>query len=88
MLERAVKFLCKAQNPKSGGWRYQPHPSLQHAGDLSVTGWVIMALRSAEIAGVLVPQDNLKSARAFLDTVGTGAHKGLYGYKQATPNSP
>jgi hypothetical protein len=84
-LERAVKFLCKAQNPKSGGWRYQPHPSLQHAGDLSVTGWVIMALRSAEMAGVLVPQDNLKSARAFLDTVGTGAHKGLYGYKQATP---
>ncbi len=84
-LERAVKFLCKAQNPRSGGWRYQPHPSLQHAGDLSVTGWVIMALRSAEMAGVQVPQKNLKSARAYLNTVATGAHKGLYGYTQATP---
>ena len=84
-LERAVNFLCKAQNPKSGGWRYQPYPALKDAGDLSVTGWVIMALRSAEMAGVQVPQDTLKSARTYLDLVAAGTHKGLYGYKQATP---
>ncbi len=84
-LERAVKFLCNVQNPNSGGWRYQPYPSSEHVGDLSVTGWVIMALRSAEMAGVLVPQTNLKLARAYLNTVAAGAHKGLYGYRQATP---
>ena len=74
-LERAVAFLCSAQNPKSGGWRYQPHPSLEHAGDLSVTGWVIMALRSAEMAGVRVPAKNLGAAREFLNTVSAGQHK-------------
>ena len=84
-LERAVKFLCKAQIPRSGGWRYQPHPSLEHPGVLSVTGWVIMALRSAEMAGVKVSQTNLKLAQTFLNSVATGEHKGLYGYSQATP---
>ncbi len=84
-LERAVAFLCGAQNPKSGGWRYQPHPSLEHAGDLSVTGWVIMALRSAEMAGVRVPTKNLGPARKFLDSVSAGQHKGFYGYKDSVP---
>jgi len=84
-LERAVAFLCRAQNPKSGGWRYQPHPSEEHAGDLSVTGWVIMALRSAEMAGVRVPAKNLGPAREFLNTVSAGQHKGFYGYKDSVP---
>jgi hypothetical protein len=84
-LERAVAFLCSAQNPKSGGWRYQPHPSLEHAGDLSVTGWVIMALRSAEMAGARVPAKNLGPARKFLDSVSAGQHKGFYGYKDSVP---
>ncbi|MBC8326880.1 MAG: terpene cyclase/mutase family protein [Verrucomicrobia subdivision 3 bacterium] len=84
-LERAVSFLCASQNPKSGGWRYQPHPSLEHAGDLSVTGWVIMALRSAEMAGVSVPAKHLGPARQFLDTVSAGQHKGFYGYKDSVP---
>jgi hypothetical protein len=84
-LERAVAFLCGAQNPKSGGWRYQPHPSLEHAGDLSVTGWVIMALRSAEMAGARVPAKNLGPARKFLDSVSAGQHKGFYGYKDSVP---
>ena len=84
-LERAIAFLCSAQNPKSGGWRYQPHPSLEHAGDLSVTGWVIMALRSAEMAGVRVPAKNLGPAREFLNTVSAGQHKGFYGYKDSVP---
>jgi hypothetical protein len=83
-LERAVAFLCRAQNPKSGGWRYLPHPS-SDAGDLSVTGWVIMALRSAEMAGVRVPAKNLGPAREFLNTVSAGQHKGFYGYKDSVP---
>ena len=84
-LERAVAFLCRSQNPKSGGWRYQPYPSEEDAGDLSVTGWVIMALRSAEMAGVQVPAKNLGPAREFLSTVSAGKHKGFYGYKDSVP---
>ena len=56
-LERAVAYICFAQHPKSGGWKYKPLPSLHHTGnpefgDLSVSGFAIMALRSAEMAGL------------------------------------
>ncbi len=80
-LERALAFLCRMQNLKSGGWRYQPHSEKpDEKGDLSVAGWAIMALRSAEMAGARVPTKNLGPAREFLDTVSAGKHKGIYGY--------
>jgi hypothetical protein len=84
-LRRATDFLIAAQNPKSGGWRYQPHPSLTHAGDLSVSGWVIMALRSAEMAGMKIPNVTLDNSRIFMDQVAVGPHKGKYGYKNPVP---
>ena len=31
-----------------GGWRYQPH---SRDSDLSLTGWAVMALRSARLNG-------------------------------------
>ena len=85
-LRRATLFLIEAQNPRTGGWRYQPHPSLTHAGDLSVTGWVIMGLRSAEMGGMLMPNKTMDWSRRFLEMVAAGPAKGKYGYKDARPN--
>ena len=85
-LRRATLFLIEAQNPRTGGWRYQPHPSLTHAGDLSVTGWVIMKLRSAEMGGMLMPNKTMDWSRRFLEMVAAGPAKGKYGYKDARPN--
>ena len=39
-----------------GGWRYQPG----ERGDLSVTGWYIMALASAQMSGIPVPDETLR----------------------------
>ena len=39
---RAIEFICNAQDPVGGGWRYSPGQS----GDTSVFGWNIFALRS------------------------------------------
>ena len=85
-MTRAVNFLIRAQNPESGGWRYQPHPSLTHGGDLSVTGWVIMALRSAEMADMRIPDVIMAKAVKFLNSVSNGRHQGKYGYKDKLPN--
>ncbi|MDP7277962.1 MAG: terpene cyclase/mutase family protein [Planctomycetaceae bacterium] len=65
---RAVKFLVASQQPIQGGWKYQPQTPLTN-GDLSVTGWALMALHSARIAGIEVPGDAFLLASNFLDTV-------------------
>jgi hypothetical protein len=62
--ERAVAYCLKAQSP-TGGWRYSPG----QGGDLSVTGWFVMALKSAQMAGLEVPSDAFARVDAFLETV-------------------
>jgi hypothetical protein len=78
--QRAVNFIVYAQNEK-GGWRYSPGQE----GDLSVTGWQVMALKSAQMAGLDVPVITLKKADRFLDSV-VSSNDG-YGYTDtnATP---
>jgi hypothetical protein len=51
---------------KDGGFRYSPKDD----GDLSVTGWHVQALRSAQLAGLKVPQATLKGVDDFLNKVG------------------
>ncbi len=48
MSQRAVDFILKAQNPGSG-WRYGVKPG---ENDTSVTGWMVLALKSAKMAGL------------------------------------
>jgi hypothetical protein len=62
--ERAVAYCLKSQAPQ-GGWRYTPG----QGSDLSVTGWFVMALKSAQIAGLEVPSEAFARVDAFLDTV-------------------
>jgi hypothetical protein len=63
--QRAVTFIQNAQNTTTGGWRYQPGEE----GDLSVLGWQVMALRSAQMAGLKVDAAVLERAKTFLQTV-------------------
>jgi hypothetical protein len=63
--QRALNFIAYAQDPAGGGWRYSP----KQAGDTSVTGWQLMALKSGQMAGLSVPKNTLKLADRFLDSV-------------------
>jgi len=71
----AVNFIVTAQDPVGGGWRYRP----KQAGDTSVVGWQIMALKSAHMAYLHVPPETIRKAEQFLDSVqqDSGA---FYGY--------
>ena len=66
--ENAVKFLINSQNPELGGWKYRPLNE-RGIGDLSVTGWVLMALHSARMAGIEIPFQTFLLAERFLDSV-------------------
>ncbi|MGE0713628.1 MAG: hypothetical protein AB7N76_36835 [Planctomycetota bacterium] len=73
-VERSVRFLTKTRT-KDYGWRYTPG----YGTDTSVTGWVLLALKSAEHAGVKVPPENYEGVRAWLRDV-TDPETGRTGY--------
>lgn len=61
---RAVKNLVDSQG-EAGGWKYKPNDR----SDLSVTGWALMALKSARMAGIAVPSPVFSRIEEFLDSV-------------------
>ncbi len=61
---KAIRYAQDAQG-KNGGWRYAP----KEPGDMSVTGWYVMALMSARMGGLLVDSEVLENVHKFLDLV-------------------
>jgi hypothetical protein len=66
--QMAVNFTCYAQDPRGGGWRYEPH----QPGDTSVLGWQLGALKSADLARLEVPRLVVDRAGYFLDSAQVG----------------
>lgn len=81
--QRAVEFILSAQHPTQGGWRYEPRLE----SDTSVSGWQLMALRSAQMAGLAVPAENLHLVGRWLDQAqATGGSRYRYNpYATDTP---
>ncbi len=75
VLSRAVDLIVKVQGPR-GGWNYR---SIPQDGDTSVCVMQILALKSAQEAGIFVPADTITKAlqliRTRYDAKGVG-----YGY--------
>lgn len=86
--EKAVKFLIDAQNPRMGGWKYRPL-DVDGIGDLSVTGWALMALHTARMADIEVPHETYLLASAFLDSTQVEIADGAsYRYRPDEPQQP
>jgi hypothetical protein len=62
--QKAIDYCVKIQSAE-GGWRYSPGSD----ADLSVTGWFVMALQSARMAGLEVPSLTFSRVGDFLETV-------------------
>lgn len=82
-VRRAVDYSVSAQHPASGGWRYRPGQT----GDTSQLGWQLMALRSAELAGLDVPARTWTNVERFLRSVSRGRAGGLAAYRPDGPAS-
>lgn len=61
--QKAADYLVAAQNPGKG-WRYSAKSG---ENDTSVTAWAVLALKSAEIAGLGVPAASFRGAIAWVD---------------------
>ncbi len=81
--QKAVNFILAAQNPKDGGWRYNPNDP----GDTCVLGWQLTALRSAEMTGLDIGGNVFANAGKYLDSVATRGGT-EYGYQPGVASSP
>ncbi|MEX0641368.1 MAG: hypothetical protein WD468_01635 [Pirellulales bacterium] len=82
-VSRAINYCLRAQHPSTGGWRYRPGDT----GDTSQLGWQMMALASAERAGLAVPRQTWTSVDKFLHSVRRGDYGGLASYRPDSPAS-
>jgi hypothetical protein len=73
--ELAIKFCIESQDPELGGWKYLP----RNNSDTSVTGWIMMALQSARMAGLEVPSPVLQRVSDYLDKASPDGSR--YGYE-------
>ncbi len=84
-VRRAIGYTISAQDPKGGGWRYKPGDP----GDTSQLGWQLMSLKSAELAGIAVPNSTRQGIVRYLQSVSSGRFGGLASYRpgEATTRS-
>ncbi len=89
ILPKALKVILTAQGiPKdgnsTGGWRYEPN---NRDSDLSISGWNLMALRSARLNGAPVPVEAIKKAIGYVNRC-RQASSGGFGYQPGSATPP
>lgn len=77
-LVKAVAYTISQQDQRGGGWRYKQFQE----GDVSMLGWQLMSLKSAEIAGVNIPDTVRTKMKGFIESVRQGPAGGLFGYRR------
>lgn len=79
----ATTYSLAMQHPTDGGWRYRRGDT----GDTSQLGWQLMALKSAELVGIEVPDVTWTRIERFLRRVKRGNAGGLASYRPDGPAS-
>jgi hypothetical protein len=79
--EKAIGCIVASQQAERGGWRYQPRAD----SDLSVSGWMLVALRSGTLAGLTVPAETYVGVRRLLDESANPDKLGHYLYNALSP---
>ena len=74
--QNAINFVLYAQCG-DGGWRYLPRDA--SGGDTSVTGWMVMALKSGSMGKLEVPKSSISRSMNFLNKVQSNGGA-WYGY--------
>lgn len=83
--QRCVDYIAATQHRRRGGWRYTP----QVSSDTSVTGWMMMAIKSGELAGLEVPESTYAGINKWLELAKVSpVRRDLYRYNPFAPNTP
>ncbi|MDB4793833.1 hypothetical protein OAG51_00295 [Pirellulaceae bacterium] len=61
--QKSLDFIVASQDKISGGWRYIPGTD----SDTSVTGWMVMAMKSGRLAGLDVAPESFKLVNRWLE---------------------
>ena len=80
-VRRAIGYTIAAQDPRGGGWRYRPGDP----GDTSQLGWQLMSLKSAELAGIPMPDKTRQGIVRYLQSVASGSYGGRASYRPGEP---
>jgi hypothetical protein len=82
--QAAVNFMVNSQEPQRGGWRYRPGIG----SDTSVTGWFMMALKSAQLARLDVPPTTFERMAGYLQASQlSAAQPHLFRYNPYAPDT-
>lgn len=79
-----VRYIVETQHRKRGGWRYAP----QVSSDTSVTGWMMMALKSGELARLDVPKKSYVGIKRWLKYAQGEDREDRYRYNPFAPDTP
>lgn len=83
--QSALDYIVATQHKKLGGWRYTP----QVTADTSVSGWMMMALKSGELGGLEVPQRTYRGISDWLDAAQVDVDRAdRYRYNPYAPDTP
>ena len=82
--QKAVDFIVASQHQEYGGWRYAPNLE----SDTSVTGWMMMALKSGDLANLEVPTETFARIERWLDMAeGSRSERHKYRYNPHAPDT-
>lgn len=83
--QRAINYIAATQHKERGGWRYQP----QISSDTSVSGWMMMALKSGELAGLVIPRATYDGIDYWLESAKASRERAdRYRYNPYAPDTP
>ena len=82
--QRALDFISDTQHRQRGGWRY----SAQVSSDTSVTGWMMMALKSGQLAGLETKAETYQGIAFWLSLAQSDESADRYRYNPFAPDTP
>jgi hypothetical protein len=79
----AIRYVLAFQDPAGGGWRYSYHSP----GDMSVTGWMFLAIRTGQLSGMTIDSSPLTQAERFIDSCAAGPPEARFSRYSYTPDT-
>lgn len=82
--QSSLNYISRTQHRQRGGWRY----NAQVSSDTSVTGWMMMALKSGELSGLKILPKTYEGITFWLALAQSNENADRYRYNPFAPDTP